>query len=47
MVDAFNRFGTWALPIVTLDGNVVSVGSTAPEQIAAALTQAMGKPINS
>lgn len=45
VVEAFNQYGTWALPLVTLDGKVVSVGITAPEQIAVTLRQEMnGKP---
>jgi len=45
VVEAFNRYGIWALPVVTLDGKVVSVGITAPEQISATLRQEMnGSP---
>ncbi|MDV2989531.1 MAG: hypothetical protein P3T54_05225 [Dehalogenimonas sp.] len=43
VVEAFNRYGIWALPVVTLDGKVVSVGITAPEQIASAVKQEIGQ----
>lgn len=37
VVEAFNQYGTWALPLVTLDGKVVSISTTQPEQITSVL----------
>ncbi|MEN8615068.1 hypothetical protein ABFB09_07290 [Dehalogenimonas sp. THU2] len=41
VIKAFDAYGTWALPVVTLNGQVVSVAVSAPGQIAAALDQAL------
>jgi hypothetical protein len=37
VVDAFNYHGAWALPMVTLNGAVVTTGIKAPGQIVDAL----------
>ena len=43
VVKAFNTFGIGALPIVTLEGKPVCMGTTAPEHITAALEREIRK----
>jgi len=40
-VALFNNYGLWALPIVTLNGKVASMGSSWTEHISHALDEAL------
>ena len=41
VIEAFNSYGTWALPIITLYDKIVCFGNTEPNHIAGALEQAL------
>jgi hypothetical protein len=43
VVKAFDTYSTWALPVVTCNGEVVSSGDARPDRVVAALKNVMGE----